>query len=162
MKIKGGGCAGLCQGFNPNESKCQCYGCQKPCGGRRACGRRELYGGCCWCDEPTPQPPEECKTCAEGDLIFTRYRNDNIFYTIKNNENGIISAQSGFGDVPSIKIDVINEKIYYEKNGATTGHLDVNFEGLIINQNGTSCFIEATSIAPTGYEQTMTCVKIHR
>jgi len=49
MKIKGGGCVGLCQGFNPNESQCQCYGCQKPCGGRRACGRRELYGQeqCC-------------------------------------------------------------------------------------------------------------------
>ena len=49
MKIKGGGCACLCQGFNPNESKCQCYGCQKPCGGRRACGARELYGQeqCC-------------------------------------------------------------------------------------------------------------------
>jgi len=44
MKIKGGGCACLCQGFNPNESQCKCYGCQKPCGGRRACGARELFG----------------------------------------------------------------------------------------------------------------------
>ena len=58
MKIKGGGCAGLCQGFNPNESKCQCYGCQTPCvGGRRACGRRDKHGGCGGCDVP---PPDDC------------------------------------------------------------------------------------------------------
>ena len=162
MKIKGGGCVGLCQGFNPNESQCQCYGCQKPCGGgRRACGRRELYGGCCGCDEPPPQPHEECKTCAEGDYIFTRYKNEIWLYTITKNKNGIISAQPGDADIPTIKIDVIKQKIYYEKNGATTGHLDVNFEGLITNQNGRSCFIKATSIPPgiVGYKQTMTCVK---
>ena len=160
MKIKGGGCVGLCQGFNPNESKCQCYGCQKPCGGgRRACGRRELYGGCCGCDEP-PQPPTpvECKTCAVNDYIFTRYRNEIYLYTITNNEKGIISAQPGEGDIPSIKIDVIKQKIYYEKNG----DIDVNFEGLIINQNGPSCFVKATSIPPgiEGYKQTMTCFKL--
>ena len=158
MKIKGGGCVGLCQGFNPNESKCQCYGCQKPCGGgRRACGLRELYGGCCGCDEP----PEECKTCAEGDFISTRYRNEIWLYRIKNNENGIISVETGDGDITTIKIDVIKQKIYYEKNGATIGQLDVKFVGLIINQNGRSCFIEATSIPPgiVGYKQTMTCVR---
>lgn len=49
MKIKGGGCACLCQGFNPDESQCKCYGCQTPCGGRRACGARDKYSQqqCC-------------------------------------------------------------------------------------------------------------------
>jgi uncharacterized surface protein with fasciclin (FAS1) repeats len=54
MKIKGGGCACNCRGFDPNESKCDCYGRQKPIcnvGGRRACGRGKFvascYYGCC-------------------------------------------------------------------------------------------------------------------
>ena len=157
MKIKGGGCAGLCQGFNPNESKCQCYGCQKPCGGgRRACGRRDKHGGCGGCDEPPPQPPEECKTCAVNDLIFTRYRNEIYFYKITKNENGVISAR-GDEDDDSFEIDLHKRKIT-SSGPAPWG--DVEFTGLHIYPNGQSCFIEATTeIIANGYELTWTCVK---
>ena len=49
MKIKGGGCACNCRGFDPNESKCDCYGRQKPIcnvGGRRACGNGKFVASC--------------------------------------------------------------------------------------------------------------------
>ena len=49
MKIKGRGCACDCRGFDPNESKCDCYGRQKPIcnvGGRRACGRGKFVSYC--------------------------------------------------------------------------------------------------------------------
>ena len=49
MKIKGGGCACNCRGFDPNESKCDCYGRQKTIcnvGGRRACGNGKFVSSC--------------------------------------------------------------------------------------------------------------------
>ena len=156
MKIKGGGCAGLCQGFNPNESKCQCYGCQKPCGGgRRACGRRELYGGCCGCDEPPP--PKECKTCDVNDLIYQTTPNGGIIkYKITKNKKGVITCDDGNGNF--IEIGLNEQQIYYPDFTLS----EVNFEGIQINQDGAPiCFVKATSDID-GYEQTWTYVKSSR
>ena len=157
MKIKGGGCVGLCQGFNPNESRCQCYGCQKPCGGgRRACGRRELYGGCCGCDEP---PPETCDKCSEKSyILLSEMPGGNVtiktMFQILSNTNNTITAfpvKSG-GEISKITIDEIKITLFIAGSPTPSGSPIFTNK---TNAGGKLCFNTATDVT---YPKTVTCL----